>query len=163
MIRFRGQRTSTVFALIMFCAFAASLLAVLMLGANAYKSITEMSRKGYDERACLSYVWTKVKNGDEAGYVKVGDFCGLSSLYIYEDYDGVMYQTVIYAYDRRLYELFCETGIDLSPEDGTPILKTESIRFEQLENGLIKVEDSYGSLFIYLRCDKGAAEGGLPG
>lgn len=161
MIVFRGQRVNMVFALIVFCAFAMSLLTVLMLGANAYRSITEMSRKGYDERACLSYVWTKVKNGDDAGTVKVGDFHGLSSLCIYEEVDGVMYQTVIYAYDGHLYELFHETGIALSPEDGTPILKTEFLRFEQLENGLIQVQDSYGSLFIYPRCDKGAPEGRL--
>lgn len=163
MIMFRGQRVSMVFALIVFCAFAMSLLTVLMLGANAYRSITEMSRKGYDERACLSYVWTKVKNGDETDYVKVGDFHGLSSLCIYENYDGVMYQTVIYAYDGHLYELFCETGTDLSPEDGTPVLETESIQLVQEENGLIYVQDGYSSLFIYPRCDKGASEGGLPG
>ena len=97
MVKSTGKnRIETVFVLVIFSVFALSVLMVLMLGASAYKKMTEISREGQDERTLLSFIWTKVKNGDEAGNVYVGDFYGKPALHFEEEYSGVKYETVIY-------------------------------------------------------------------
>ena len=97
MVKSTGKnKIETVFVLVIFSVFALSVLMVLMLGASVYKNMTEISRAGQDERTVLSFIWTKVKNGDKAGNVYVGEFCGLPALCFDEDYSGVTYRTVIY-------------------------------------------------------------------
>lgn len=145
---FRGQSIDTVFVLLIFCIFAASVLAVLMLGGSIYKNIADISQQGYDERTCLSYVWSKIKNGDEAGKISIGDFNGQNVLMLREEYDGVAYQTIIYYYDGWVRELFFEEGLDFTPEDGTPVIATTSLSFTQLENGLIKAKSGGDILLI---------------
>ena len=54
MKRVRGHKIDTIFVLLIFCIFAVSVLMVLMLGANTYKNMTEISRDGQDERTVLS-------------------------------------------------------------------------------------------------------------
>jgi len=144
----RGQRIDTVFVLIVFCIFAISVLTVLMLGANTYSHITEMSREDQAERTALSYIWTKIKNGDEAGSVSVGDFHGLSSLRIDEEFDGIRYRTVIYHYDGWVFELFSEADLEFYPEDGVRIIAADGLEFSALDYGLIRVSAGTRSLLI---------------
>lgn len=142
-------KTDSVFVLAIFCFFTASALAVLILGASVYKNIAGKSMEGHDERICLSYIWTKVKNADNTVYV--GDFCERSALFITEEYDSVQYHTAIYLDDGWVRELFCEVGLEFLPEDGMPVIEVESLDFEQLDNGLIKVRVNSGSLLILPR------------
>ena len=151
------MKNSTSATLIIFCVFAVSVLTVLMFGVGAYKNMTDISREGYDERVCLSYIWTKVKNGDAAEAVYVTDFDGLPALCIDEVYGGDKYHTVIYHYEGWVNELFYEDGLDFSPGDGMPVLKNEALSFERLEAGLIKISAGAESVFISPRGQSGIA------
>ncbi|MCL2125023.1 MAG: DUF4860 domain-containing protein [Oscillospiraceae bacterium] len=142
------NRIETVFVLVIFSVFALSVLMVLMLGANVYKNMTEISRSGQDERTVLSFIWTKVKNGDDAGSVYVGEFCGQPALCFDKDYGGAMYQTVIYHYNGWVYELFYETGYEFFQEDGVKVYEIGDLRFEEAEYGMIKVSSHDRSLLI---------------
>jgi hypothetical protein len=161
----RGDKTGTAAALMVFCVFTVSVLTVLTLGVDAYKNVTDVSREGYEERVCLSYIWTKIKNGDKAGMIFVEDFQGLSALRLDEVYDGVTYRTLIYSYEGRLYELFFEAGLEFSPGDGAPVINNESLSFEWLEDGrLMKITAGAESVFISPRGRTGpafAAKGGV--
>ena len=147
----RGHRIDTIFVLIVFCVFAVSVLMVLVLGAKTYENVTTISREGYSDRPVLSYIWTKVKNGDEAGSVYIGEFHGSSALYIEEEIAQILYRTAVYQYDGWVCELFSEADLEFSPEDGVQIIKLDDLSFENLENGLIKVSSSGGSLLIFPR------------
>jgi len=144
-----GQKIDTVFVLIIFCVFAASALMVLMLGGSIYKNTMALSWEGYDERTGLSYIWTKVKNGDENGRISLDDFHGLSVLCLAEQYGEDIYFTRIYLYDGWIRELFSEDGFDFYPQDGLPVAPAESLVFEQTEHSLIKVTVNSRSLFLY--------------
>ena len=144
----RSSRIDTVFVLIIFCVFAISVLMVLMLGANIYRSMNDISREGYDERTGLSYIWTKVKNNDEEGRIHIGDFHGLSALCFDEEFDWVTYRTMVYFYDGWVYELFSEVGLDFLPEDGAQIIQIDDLRFDELGYGLIRVSSGTNSLLI---------------
>ena len=157
-------KIGTAAALMIFGIFTMSVLAVLVLGVDAYKNMTDISREGYDERVCLSYLWTKVKNGDEAERVYIGDFHGLNALCLDEIYEGATYHTMIYHHEGWVYELFFEDGLEFSPEDGVPVIKNGSLSFEQLDDGLIKVSVGSDCVFISPRGKKGIAladKGGL--
>ena len=144
----KRRKTDTVFVLIIFSIFAISVLMVLMLGASIYKNMTDISRDGQEDRMVLSYIWTKVKNNDDAGSVYVGDFDGIPALCFDQIYGETLYQTSIYHYDGWVYELFREKGLDLYPEDGENILKIGALTFEELEYGMIRASTGEGSLLI---------------
>ena len=149
MVKTTGKnRIETVFVLVIFSVFALSVLMVLMLGAGVYKNMTEISREGQDERIVLSFIWTKIKNGDEAGSVYTGDFYGGSALFFDKDYNGAPYRTVIYHYDGWLYELFSEVGYEFFPEDGARVFEISNLSFEDAEYGMIKVTAGDRSLLV---------------
>ena len=149
MLKTTGKnRVETVFVLVIFSVFALSVLMVLMLGAGVYKNMTEISRESQDERIALSFIWTKVKNGDEAGKVYVGEFSGMPALCFDSEYGDADYRTVIYHYDGWVYELFSEIGYDFGPEDGVKIFAIESLSFAEAEYGMIKVTAGDRSLLI---------------
>jgi len=142
------NKTGTVATLMVFCVFTMSVLTVLMLGVSAYRNVTDISREGHEERLTLSYIWTRVKNGDEAEKVYVTDFHGLSALSIDFVYDGVMFHTLIYHYDGWLYELPFESGLEFTPGAGMRVVKSASLSFEELDGGLIKASAGSQSAFI---------------
>lgn len=144
----REKKIETVFVWVLFSVFAASLLLVLMLGGTIYMGVTERSKQGWEERTCLSYIWTKVKHNDAYTHVQVSDFNGLSALRLDEDYNGTQYNTWIYLYDGWVCELYCEAGLTLPPVSGNPIVKTDSLSFTTLAHGLIEVTAESNRLLI---------------
>jgi len=143
-----GERVSGAAALIVFCIFAMLVFSVIMLGAGAYKNIVGSSRDGSEERICLSYVWTAVKNNDGAGSISVEPFGGAPALHIAEVFGDSVYQTIIYHHDGWVCELFVEAGQAFSPDYGARIIKVESLEFEQFEDGNIMATSGEMSVFI---------------
>lgn len=162
MLKTKNSHTiNVVFVLAVACAFAASVLMVLMLGVRVYADIESTSKAEFSERVCLSYLSTKVHRSDVSGNVRSDEFAGIPALYIDEEIDGTAYNTVIYAYDGWLRELFCEKGLDLTPDSGTPILEVDSVSFAQMNNDLLAVEyldqsGKTGNVFIHLRTGGGS-------
>jgi len=144
----RGQRMDTVFVLMMFLVFAVSVLTVLMLGASVYKNVAVITQDGYNENTCLSYIWSKVKNSDEAGMVYIGQFQGIDVLCIDEVYGDTTYHTMIYMHDGWVRELFCEDGLDFDLEDGTPVIRAQSLSFQRSDDGLIRARSGGDDLMI---------------
>ena len=151
MRKVREQRIGTVFVLIIFCVFAISVLMVLMLGANVYKNMSEISQDGQDARTVLSFIWTKVKNSDENGRISIGEFHSRPALFFDEEFDQVHYRTMIYHYDGWIYELFSEAALDFDPADGVQLIKTGDLSFENIGDGLIKVTTGGRSLLMFTR------------
>ena len=144
----QGGRFGDAAVMMIFCVFIVSVFTTLILGVRAYQLISEASVHGYDERVGLSYIWTRVKAGDDAGKVYTGNFHGLNALFIDEEYGGVIHHTVIYHYDGWICELFYESGYEFHPKDGVPVVKNESLLTERLDNGLIKISTGEQSVII---------------
>jgi len=144
----RSQKIDTIFVLVIFCVFAGSVLMALMFGGSIYKNTTDKSNEKYNENICLSYIWMKVKSSDTEDGVYTSKFHDLSVLCLDENYDGITYQTMIYLYDGWIRELFSELGLEFVPGDGEPVIRAESLEFEQLSNNLIKVTVNGESMFI---------------
>jgi hypothetical protein len=134
-----GSKAGTTAAMMMFCIFAMSVLTVLMLGAGVYRNIIETSQENYEARIGMSYIWSKVKNKDDGGEIRIGEFHGRPTLYFEDIYGGKLYHTLIYSYDGWLRELFFEDGIDFLPGDGNPIIRIDAFNLEQQTDGSVSV------------------------
>jgi len=156
----RSHTIDVVFVLAVACAFAASILMVLMLGVSIYGNIQQSSDEGFHERVCLSYITAKVHSNDRADGVRAGDFEGVSALFLEEDFYGDTFNTIIYAHDGWLRELFIEKDLDLPLESGTPILEVDAVSFEAVLPNLLSVEftdsdGNSGKAFVSLRSKGG--------
>ena len=147
----RTQKIDTIFVLVIFCIFAASVLVSLMFGGSIYKNMTDKINKTYDENICLSYIWMKVKNTDVVDGVYIDTFHDLPVLCLDEIFYGITYQTRIYLYDGWVCELFSELGLEFYPDAGMQIMKAEFLDFENLENGLVKVTVDSESMIVFPR------------
>lgn len=143
-----AEKMDSVFVLAIFCIFAASVLLVLMLGGSVYQNTNEIINENYDERTALSYIWSRVKNGDEAERVFVGTFEGLSALFLEEMYGEYTFQTLIYYYDGWIREMFCEVGYYFEPEFGQQILRASELTFSTPYKGIIQATTAAGSIMI---------------
>ncbi|NCC86800.1 MAG: DUF4860 domain-containing protein [Clostridia bacterium] len=132
----------TVFVLVLFCAFAATILFVLMSGANVYKDTAKIMQERYEERTCLSYISAKIKHYDNEDSVYLTDFNGVTALAMDEEINGSNYNTLIYYYDGHVKELFCEKGANLSAQSGTDIIDVKNLQFAKFDEdlGLIKIK-----------------------
>ncbi|MDR2615883.1 MAG: DUF4860 domain-containing protein [Oscillospiraceae bacterium] len=129
-----------VFALILFCAFALSMLLVLTTGAGAYKNIRDAVRRHYSEDTCVSYVAMKLRHYDDRdGSVSLGVVGGAKALLLTETTDGTEYTTAIYYYDGAVRELYAESGYEFSPEDGFEIIAAQSLTITSPSAGVYKI------------------------
>lgn len=155
------------FVLVLFAVFAVAVVAVLALGANNYKSMVERDNNAYNERIITSYVSAQIRNNDTLDAIAIGGFQspdkedGVQTLHLYEEIEGMRYDTRIYYYKGKLYELFSSTESELKPEDGVAIMDAQELRFER-EKNLIHIwsKDAKGReshATVGVRCESGVS------
>ena len=144
----RSRNIDTIFVLIVFSIFAISVLMVLMLGASIYRNINDISHDGEFEHTALSYVWTKVKNFDNAGGIQLGTFHGIPALFIDEYIGGTHFRTAIYHHDGWLCEIFSEATLEFRPSDGVRVVGVDELVFAPCDYDLIRVSTGERSLLL---------------
>lgn len=138
--------------------FAVSASALILLGINVYRDISRQGMSGHAERTSMAYIATKLRHMDTHGQVEVGDYSGVSALYLHEDYEGIAYVTVIYQWDGALREIFCKRGLEMKPEDGTKIVEADFLEFNMVSQNVISVycdtEGGTSSMLLNVRSSK---------
>ncbi len=128
------------FALALFCAFAASVLLVLMTGAGVYQNTIRVSKERFEERVCVSYIATKIRHTNTLNAVSIKDFGDGKALVLSETIEDIPYSTYIYTIDGNVRELFCETNLEMPPDESDPRIATvEFLDFEFVKGNLLKV------------------------
>jgi hypothetical protein len=156
----KRKRRDTLYAMAVFCVFASMLLLTLTQSGRVYHSTRELSLSKYNEHTCLSYIWSKIKNGDTgggAGGVNAAVYNGLPAIRIDEEHNGEAYRTYIYFYEGRVYEIFTPAALSLAPGHGFPVVKADAFSAAPAEpaaNGLIKISADSGGMFIMPRGGK---------
>ena len=141
-----GQKIGNLMALVIFCAFTAAVLLVLMLGANIYQGISSRNSASADQRLAVSYIEAKLRHNDTWNAVYLGSFqsnegaTDIPTLYLEEDYDSIIYNTMIYCYDGWIRELYCEKGLEFAPDAGIKVLPAKNLDFSfDPQTGLISI------------------------
>ncbi len=87
----------------------------------------------------MDYISARVRGGNARGMVYPGELDGLPCLCIDEELEGDVYTTYIYCQDGSLKELFCQKGLDLTPDDGTELLNCDQLAVSSAAPGLLSV------------------------
>lgn len=139
--------------------FAVSALGIVLIGGEVYKNIVASSDESFELRTGLSYIATKVRQGDRAGMIGTDTIGGLPALVIREEYDGDVFEQWIYHYDGALREAYVLGGVEIEPEDGYKVMDIASVSMDVSGNIVsISVETSGGqtaSMNVGLRTGAG--------
>ena len=93
---FKNGSLSGLVALLTFVLFAISILFVLLNGAGIYRRLTERDQRSYDNRTCVQYLATKVRQAPSPTAVSADTFEDVDSLLIYQDIEDSVFGTRIY-------------------------------------------------------------------
>lgn len=135
----RQSGAGTLAALALTCVFGATLLLSLAAGAVVYRRVADRVEASAAERVSLSYITAKLHGGDAAGRVDAGPFGDGDALFLYEEYDGVTYETILYVYDGQLMEMLCEKGWESEPDFGEAVCPARSLEIRPAEGGLLRL------------------------
>ena len=123
-------------ALLLFAVFAASVMAVLLTGAKAYRGVTRRDQEAYNARTAVQYVAQRVRQADSLYGITLEDFEGVECLVLGQ---GEPYITRLYCYEGWLMELYCLAGESVSPEDGERIIEAQELKLS-LDQGMLGVQ-----------------------
>ncbi len=149
--------TDILFTLALFCVFAVCALMVVMLGADVYRKGTREMEQNFDARTSLSYLATKLRQGDRRDGVTLGELGGVPALVLSDELEGAAYNTWIYCQDGALREVLMARELSPTPDMGQPIMALESLEAEFLDSGILRVtvtepDGRVGTLLYTPRC-----------
>ena len=113
--------------------FAIAALVLLSAGMQVYQKVMLASNENFELRTSLSYVATKIRQYDASGMIDVKNIDGTDVLVLSEEYDGEMYDTMIYFMDGALCELMQAKEFEPELDFGFQTLEIDS--FDIARNG----------------------------
>ncbi len=117
--------------------FALMALLTMVLGASVYRSIVDRAEVNHEARTVMAYVTGKLRAAQGEVRLEMTE-AGADMLVLAEEIDGAAYETRIYAYEGRLYEIFADAGLAFAPEEGQAIATLEAFSVTA-ENGMLRL------------------------
>lgn len=130
-----------VFVICLALLFVLSALSVIAIGADIYrKNVTAMDSNN-NRRIASAYITEKVRQSDVNGAVFARRIFDQNALVLQEEINGQLYDTYIYEYDGKLYELFARDDLEVFyPQSGQKILNILSFDIEEVTDSIIGVD-----------------------
>jgi len=152
-----------VFVLALITLFAATSLALVLIGAKQYRLVTNLMTENHEDRTTSSYLAEKIRQNDTAGAITVCDLKGTPALSIVSAEGDVTYITYIYFYEEALRELVVTESSVFSLSSGEAIINLQACEFSLANDSLIRavVTDTKGekqTLFFPLHSIVGKEE-----
>jgi len=135
----KQSSAGTLAALMLTCVFGATLLLSLATGAGVYRRVAERVEESSEARISLSYITAKLHAADSADMVEAGTFGESGAVYLYQDFDGLTYETILYVYDGYLMEMLCEKGWEMDPEFGEAVSPAQALEVSEPQKGLLRL------------------------
>lgn len=126
------------FVIVAFLMYAGSMIALVYMGAQIYQSVTAKMNDHYAVGTAQAYITEKIRQGDQAGAIRVKQIEGQSVLTLRQTVEGQDYITYIYSYDGGLRELFIRADREISLADGKEILQLKGFSVEEIQGGFLK-------------------------
>ena len=134
----RKQSSAGVLAALMLtCVFGATLLLSLASGAGVYRRVESRVEESSQLRVSLNYITARIHAYDRAGAVETGSFGDGGAVFLYDEIDDSIYETILYVYDGNLKEMLCEKGWEMDPEFGETVSPAEALTVTELQAGLL--------------------------
>lgn len=148
---------SGITAFLVFALFAVSILVTLFLGVTSYQKLNERNQISFQERTCVQYFSTKVRQAQDGDRIQVTSFGEGDALVIGETIGGLELNTYLYCYEGWLREVYTAQLDGFDPEVGGEILPMENMDI-RVEDGLLilNLDDGKGDLQeVYLALRSG--------
>jgi len=126
------------FAFALLATFAVLSLAIVVVGARAYRSINQTAETVQTFRTGMSYLIGKVRGADEAGMLEIRSFGESNLLVLGSVLDDTRYNTYIYFQDGAICEYFAAADRAFDAGYGEEIVAARSLSFA-LENRLLTI------------------------
>ncbi len=154
----RQSGAGTLAALALTCVFGATLLLSLATGASVYRRVADRVEESAADRVSLSYVTAKIHSSDAAGMIETKPYGDGDGIFLYQEYEGDTYETILYVYDGYLMEMLCETEWELDPEFGEIITEARDLTVTQPAPGLLRMtltgtDGDVQSVDVFLRSE----------
>ena len=152
----RQSSAGTLAALMLTCVFGATLLLSLAAGAGVYRRVEDRVDESSRTRVSLSYITAKIHACDQAGMVEAGSFGEGGAVFLYEEIEGSVYETILYVYDGDLMEMLCEKGWEMPPEFGEAVSPARALAVTEPQEGLLRLslteaDGQVSSADVYVR------------
>lgn len=157
--------SQVIIVVVLYILFSLLAMTLVVVGGRVYKNLDSSTNDNFDMRTTLSYVATKIRQGDERDAIHVDNKLGVPALVISERIDNSTYETWIYHYEGALYENYVETSVSFLASEGTKLLDIAEFNVEISDNGKIILSSTNKNgrteqLIIVLRTEM---QGGLYG
>ena len=145
---------SGLFAFLLLGLFAIFSTVMVLLGARAYRGVTDTQHRHNAERIAPAYLRSMVRGADEQNVLRVeAGEDGSDMLVIEQTYDDELATTYIYCHEGVLRERFISADVEFRPEDGEEVCALQGLKLN-LQPGLLEVrllhEDHTQSMNIAL-------------
>lgn len=159
----KGQASHKIdmgFVLAIITLFAATSLALVLIGAKQYKYINNTIDTNHDNRVVSSYLTEKIRQGDSDNNISICELKGVPALAIETAEENVTYTTYIYCYENYLCELVVTKNSVFELSSGQKILELKDLKLTFANDSLIQAEitNTNGdkqTLFFNLHCSVG--------
>ena len=135
----KQSSAGTLAALMVACVFGVTLLLSLAAGAGVYRRVESRVEESAQSRVSLSYVTARIHAYDQAGMVETGSFGEGGAIFLYEEIDGSVYETILYVYGGYLMEMLCEKGGEMPPEFGEAVSPARAMTVTEPREGLLRL------------------------
>ena len=142
-----SKKIDMVFVLALITLFAATSLALVLIGAKQYRFVTNAMTENHEDRTTASYLAEKIRQNDTADAISICDLKGVQALSIESVEEGVSYTTYIYFHEGTLRELVVTENSVFSLSSGQAIIEMQNFELFPMSDSLIcaKVTDTKGA------------------
>jgi len=133
----RSRLVNAAGTVVLIALFAIAALVLLSAGMQVYKNVVLASNENFELRTSLSYVATKIRQYDAQGCVDVRSYDGTQALVLSEEFDGDIYNTLIYFKNGYLCELTQIEGYEPDLEFGFETLEIDGFDIRKSGSDII--------------------------
>ena len=135
----RNHAIAGVFVFLLLGVFAVFSTMLVLIGAQAYRTITERSEEHSLDRTMYSYMLNSLRGDDSEGSVEVRNESGIDMIVVAYDYGWETLEKRIYCYNGYLRESLTSTELEFDPAAGEPICEAEDLQAE-VSGSLITID-----------------------
>ncbi|MCR4587803.1 MAG: DUF4860 domain-containing protein [Lachnospiraceae bacterium] len=119
--------------------FTISAALLILSGTNIYRNIVSSMDQNYDTRTSYAYLTQRLHSLDSSDAISIQTVDSVPVICITETINDADYNTLIYAYDGSIRELFTSVGNDVPLSAGQEIMACESFTITQVGSKLYTI------------------------
>ena len=128
------QSAEQLFPALLFFVFLLCTIFTILIGSRVYENIRQRNQASFQTDTALAYLTNKVRQNDLASAISIREESGCTILVLTSDYDGILFETLLYQKDGVLWELFAQKDAEVDLEFGQQIMDCDPVFFSLIQD-----------------------------